>query len=227
MTLHVYEDLEQGSDEWLEARRGIVTASTIGRLITPTLKLASNDTARTALRSLAAERITGHVENVYVSYDMQRGTDDEPYARDAYAEWAGVAVEEVGFMVREDTERGYKLGFSPDGLVGDDGLIEIKSRRQTRQLETFLTDKVPAENMAQIQAGLWVSDRVWCDYISYRDGMHLYVKRVHRDAAWHAAIVAAAEYAERVISGHIATYGERTASLPFVEKRPDLDDIVI
>ena len=279
MSLTVYKELEQGSQEWLDARRGLVTASTIGRLITvgivgadgygcpdcgaevgdpciskasktpkpitthhgarsaiavevgaQSLSVADNDTSRALLRTLAAERISGHVEETFTTFAMQRGTDDEPFARDAYAEWAGVEVEEVGFMVRE--EDGVKLGFSPDGLVNCpveilSGAIECKSRNQPRQLETILDDQVPTENLPQMHAGMWVSGRQFCDYISYRDGLHLYVKRVHRDPAWDAVISEAAYYAEKTITEYVATYTKRVEGLPFIEKRPDLDDIQI
>ena len=117
MTLRIYESLEQGSDAWLEARCGMLTASVIGELITPTLKVANNDTSRGVIASLVAERITGLVEDVYVSADMERGTLDEPYARNIYAEHFA-PVDEIGFMVRD--VGGHSLGFSPDGLVGDD-----------------------------------------------------------------------------------------------------------
>ena len=277
MTLTVHRELEQGSGDWLAARCGVITASTIGRLIAvgapgpqhydcpechaavgdpctskstksaapikayhagradiarlyasdapPVLTVADSDTSRALLRTLAAERITSNVEDIFVNYDMQRGTDDEPYARDEYAAWAKVKVDEVGFMVRE--EPGIRLGYSPDGLVGDAGLIEIKSRRQPRQLETILDGEVPTENLAQIHAGMWVSDRKWCDYISYRDGMHLYVKRVHRDPLWDKAIEEAATHAEQVITQLVTTYAERVKDFPHIEKRPELDDIQI
>ena len=78
MSITIYDHLEQHTDEWFEARRGILTASVIGKLITPTLKTAANDTSRGLTLTLAAERITGHVEHVYPSFDMMRGTEDEP-----------------------------------------------------------------------------------------------------------------------------------------------------
>src|SRR5699024_7252080 len=118
MSVKVYKNLEQGSDEWLEARRGLVTASTVGQLITPsTLRIAANDKSRALRDTLIAERITGWVEPVYVSADMMRGQDDEPVARDLYREhYAEVA--EVGFLVREETT--WRLGFSPDGFIGSE-----------------------------------------------------------------------------------------------------------
>lgn len=216
MTLHIYEDLEQGTPEWFAARCGIVTASVVGQLITAkTLKVASNDTSRALTAHLAAERITGYVEPTATTRDMERGTLDEPYARDKYSEHYAPATE-IGFMVRDDW--GYKIGFSPDGLVGDDGLIEIKSRRQKKHLATILADEVPLENMAQIQTGLLVSGRAWCDYVSYCGGMPLYVKRVLPDPDWHAAIIEAVGGFEMEATRMIDAYEMRTLESPPTER---------
>ena len=186
MSLHEHADLIQGSDEWLAARRGIVTASVVGQLITPkTIKPASNDTSRALTTLLVAERITGWTDPVYVSDDMLRGTMDEPVARDIYARHFA-PVTELGFMTRDDW--GWSIGYSPDGLVGDDGLIEVKSRRAKKHVATVLADQVPLENMAQIQAGLLVSGRAWCDYISYCGGMPMWIKRVHPDQIGRAHV---------------------------------------
>lgn len=182
MTLHVFPDLIQGTDEWNDQRRGMVTASAVGQLLTAnTVKPASNDYSRSLTALLTAERITGHTEPTYMNDDMLRGVEDEPRAVDKYSEhYAPVTT--TGFMVR--TEDWGKLGFSPDGLVGDDGLIEVKSRRQKKQLTTILSGQVPAENMAQLQSGLLVSGRDWIDYVSFCGGMPLYVKRVYPEQRW-------------------------------------------
>jgi hypothetical protein len=217
VSLHIYDELEQGTDAWLQARCGIVTASVVGQLITAkTIKPAANDTSRSLTEQLVAERITGHVEPFYANADMQRGTLDEPYARGLYAEHNGVTVDEVGFMVRDDW--GFKLGYSPDGLVGDDGLIEIKSRKQKIQLATILADSVPLGNMAQIQCGLLVSGRDWCDYVSYCGGMHLYTKRVWPDERWQKAILDAVEAFEFTAVNAIARYYAATTGLPVAER---------
>lgn len=225
MSLTIYRELEQGTDEWLAARCGILTASTIGQLITPkTVKVANNDFSRGLTTSLVAERITGYVEPIIPSRDMERGTLDEPYARDAYAEFMGVEVEEVGFMVRDFD--GHPLGYSPDGLVGDDGLIEIKSRRQKKHLATILADEVPLENMAQIQAGLLVSGRAWCDYVSYCGGMPLYIKRVLPDPRWVSTIHDALEQFEDAALKMARAYDNAVAGLPVTE-RIDHDDFEV
>lgn len=215
MSLEVFNELEQGSPEWLAARCGIVTASVVGLLVTPTLKTANNDTSRGLTMTLAAERITGHVEPVQPSRAMERGTWDEPYARDAYSEHHA-PVTELGFMVRDFGD--FKIGYSPDGLVGDDGLIEIKSRAQKIQLKTVLANEVPAENMAQIQTGLLVSGRDWCDYVSYSGGMKLWTKRIYPDIRWHLAIKEAVEQFETTAAGMVGSYLDATAGMPDTER---------
>ena len=216
MTLTTYDELEQGTPEWLAARCGIVTASVVGLLITAkTIKPAANDTSRGLTATLVAERITGHVEPIQMNSDMERGTLDEPYARDLYSEHHAPATE-VGFLVRDDW--GFKLGYSPDGLVGEDGLIEIKSRRQKKHLATIIADEVPLENMAQCQAGLLVSGREWIDYVSYCGGMPLYVKRVQRDPKWFDAIFKAVEAFEEAAADMVSRYTTATADLPATER---------
>lgn len=215
MSLEIFAELEQGSPEWLAARCGIVTASVVGQLVTPTLKTANNDTSRGLTATLVAERITGHVEPAQVSQAMMRGTLDEPFARDAYSEHHA-PVDQVGFMVRDFGK--YKIGYSPDGLVSNDGLIEIKSRAQKKHLQTILADEVPTENMAQIQAGLLVSGRAWCDYVSFCSGMPLWTKRVYQTVSWQIAIKEAVEAFEANAAEMLARYAEATNGLPATER---------
>jgi predicted phage-related endonuclease len=226
MSLHIYNELVQGSDEWLAARRGIVTASVVGQLITPkTVKPATNDYSRALTANLVAERITGWTEPVYVSADMERGTLCEPIARDIYAQDQGVTVQQVGFMVLESP--GYRIGYSPDGLVGDDGLIEIKSRRAKKHLTTILADEVPLENMAQIQCGLLVSGREWCDYISFCGGMPLWKKRVTLDQQWQEAIIAAVETFEESAAQMVKEYEAAIAGRPPTERINHFDETMV
>lgn len=225
MTIRTYPELIQGSDEWLQARCGLLTASVVGKLITPsTLKPADNETSRGVIMTLAAERITGHVEYVHPSFDMMRGTDDEPFAREKYAEHYA-PVTELGFIVREEPT--YSIGYSPDGLVGEDGLIEIKSRKPREQIKTFLSDRVPAYNMAQLQAGLLITGRAWIDYVSYSAGLPLYVKRVYPDPAWQAAITATAERFEAEVGVIVDRFSRASEGYPATERRPELEEIRI
>jgi len=119
-------------------------------------------------------------------------------------------------MIRNDG--GYEIGYSPDGLVGIDGLIEIKSRRPKEHLFAILADAVPDENMSQLQCGLLVSGRSWIDYVSYCGGMPLWVKRVYPDADWFAAIKKAVESFERAATHMMSTYRMATAGLPATER---------
>lgn len=223
MSLTEFPDGIQGSDAWHDQRRGIVTASVVGKLLTSTRKIANNDTSRALVATLVAERITGWTDPVYVSDDMLRGTDDEPRAIAAYAEHF-MAVTTTGFMVRDDW--GFPIGYSPDGLVGDDGLIECKSRRAKKQLQTIVDDEVPAENMAQLQCGLLVSGRAWIDYVSYCGGMPLYVKTVEPDPEWFEAIVAAVTSFELAASLMTEQYRDATRGLPLTERVVEMEMIL-
>ncbi|WP_019148817.1 lambda exonuclease family protein [Timonella senegalensis] len=214
MSLTVFKELEQGTPEWLEARRGLITASVVGQFITPTGKVSASETSRAAAVGIIAERITGRIEQIYVSQDMERGNLEEPLAREKYEELRG-PVAQVGFMVRDFG--GFKVGYSPDGLVGDDGLIEIKSRKPKKHIQTVLADVVPPENMAQIQAGLLVSGRAWCDYISYCGGEPLWVKRVVPDEKWFEAIREVAAQFEVTAENATAIYFDRTQGMPRAE----------
>lgn len=260
MAIKIYDQLEQGTPEWLEARAGLVTASTVGQLITTStlaaieyhcprcaadsgvpcygvkgdhiktihtertdaakrfpitsLVPATGDTAKSLMRTLIAERITGRVEPIPMNRAMERGTLDEPYARAIYAEHYA-PVTEVGFITED--KHGFVLGYSPDGLVGDDGLIEIKSRDQKTQLLTILTDEVPAANMAQLQTGLLVKGAKWIDYVSYCGGMPLYVKRVYPDPKWFAVIIEAVSAFEKHATEVISQYLDAVANRPATE----------
>ena len=215
MSITTYPTLMQGTDEWFAARRGLVTASVISKLLTATLKVANNDTSRGLALTLTAERITGNIDPSFLSADMWRGVEDEPIARDLYAE-RYAPVEQLGFIVRDFGD--YQIGSSPDGLVGDAGLIECKSRLQKIHLQTILDDRVPDENMAQLQCGLLVSGRAWIDYVSYCGGMPLWVKRVTPDLSWQAAILAAVEALEESAADMTARYHAAVEGLPITER---------
>lgn len=216
MTLHTYDQIEQRTEEWFAQRRGMVTASTVGQLITAkTFKPADNDYSRGLTAHLTAERITGYTEPTFTNSDMWRGILDEPLAVDKYSErYAPVTT--TGFMVRDDW--GFSIGYSPDGVVGEDGLIEVKSRRQKKHLQTILSCEVPPENMAQLQCGLLVSGRDWIDYVSYCGGMPMWVKRVEPDPRWFDAIVATVQVFEDTAAQIIADYGTAIDGLAPTER---------
>ena len=204
-----HRHLIQGSDEWLAARCGMLTASEMKLIITPGFKLASNDKERAHLYELLAQRITRHVEPHYVSDDMLRGHEDEIEARDMYAAQYA-PVQDVGFITND--RWGFTLGYSPDGLVGDDGLIECKSRRQKFQVEVVINGEVPAEHMIQLQTGMLVSERKWCDYVSYSGGLPMVTVRVHADDTMQAAILDAAMAFEGRLTAKMDDYRAVLAS---------------
>lgn len=200
ITIH---DFEQGSDEWHAARCGLLTASEMKLILTPTLKIANNDKTRAHLYELLAQRITGYTEPHYISDDMLRGHADELDAREIYDD-AYAPVNEVGFVTND--KWGFTLGYSPDGLVGDDGLIEIKSRRQKYQVQTILDNSLPDEYALQVQTGLLVTERKWCDFITYSAGLPMFTLRVYPDAAIQAAIIDAATKFEENLATMRARY---------------------
>ena len=188
------------------------------------LTVSNGDTANSRRMTLIAERITGHVEDTPMTADMWRGVEEEPLARELYTT-THAPVEEVGFMVR--TFDGYAIGCSPDGLVGDTGMIEIKSRNHRRQVRDVILGRIPTENMAQLQCALLVSGREWIDFISYSSGMPMWVKRVHPDPDWFAAIHAAASHFEDEARTTIRDYEEATVGLPVADITPTYDEIKV
>lgn len=198
-----HTDLTQGSDEWLAARCGLLTASEVDRIITPTLKIAANDKTRAHLWELLAQRITRYVEPSYISDDMLRGQEDEILARSLYSQQYAPVVE-VGFVTNDVW--GFTLGCSPDGLVGDDGMIEVKSRRQRFQVETIVTGEMLADYVIQVQTALLVTGREWCDFVSYSGGLPMATIRVPADAEIQAAIVVAATSFEAQLAERLTRY---------------------
>jgi hypothetical protein len=205
--IQYHDDLVQGSDEWLAARCGLLTASEMKLILTPTLKPADNDKSRAHLWELLAQRITGHVEPHFVGDDQMRGYEDEIQARFLYAE-KYAPVEEMGFITND--RWGFTIGCSPDGLVGDDGMIECKSRRQKYQIQTLIenaaTDTIPEEYRLQVQTALLVTERKWCDFVSYSGGLPMVTIRVLPDPAMQEAIIKAATAFEAKIAEKLATY---------------------
>ena len=220
MAITYHENVEQGSDEWLAMRCGLLTASEMKHVITPTLKSANNEKTRAHLYELLAQRVTNYVEPVYISTDMLRGTEDEFYARQAYAQHHA-PVEQVGFITND--RWGFTIGYSPDGLVGSDGLIEVKSRRQKYQVQTIIENltggTIPADYVMQAQTGLLVSEREWLDFISYSGGLPMCVVRVWPDDAIQGAIIEAAAAFEHKLAECLEIYRSASAGLIPTERR--------
>jgi hypothetical protein len=224
MTVTYHPEVEQGSDEWLAMRCGLLTASEMRLILTPTLKLASNDNERAHVYELAFQRISGFVEPQYVSDAMLRGQEDEIHARAAYhANYAEVT--ETGFVT--NASLGFTIGYSPDGLVGDDGLIEIKSRAGKYQVQTIATDEVPGEYMIQLQTGLLVTGRKWIDFISYSAGLPMFVKRVEPDPDIQEAILTAATAFEARVHAVVQEYHATLASRKFLPTERRFEEEII
>lgn len=220
-----HPNVEQGSDEWHALRRGLLTASEMKLILTPTLKTANNDKSRAHVWEIAAQRISGYTEPHYIGDDMLRGWEDEAYARDLYSEKYAPITETTGFVTR-DFGDGLIIGYSPDGLVGDLGLWECKSRRQKFQIETIVTDEVPTEYMLQLQTGLLVTRRDWIDFTSYSGGLPMFVKRVMPDADMQAAILDAARAFEADVQARIATYQTNARRFPMTERRVEQELVI-
>lgn len=222
----VYRDIDQGSEAWLQLRCGKLTASEMKHIITPTLKVADNDKTRQHVYELLFQRMTSYVEPQYISDAMLRGQEDEIYARAAYVEHHA-PVEKVSFI--ESDRWGFTIGYSPDGLVGDDGLIECKSRCGKYHVQTIAENEVPAEYMIQIQTGLLVTGREWLDFISYCGGLPVFVKRVEPDLSMQDAIVAAATAFEAKLSDKEREYRATLARMAKVietERREEMEIIL-
>lgn len=169
----------QGSEEWLQARIGVLTASSFAKIITPARGDISKSIDDVAF-SLAVEKITGEREEGYKNGAMQRGNELEPLAREAYEQHKLELVEECG-LILSDCEN---YGYSPDGLVGNDGLIEIKCPLANTHAKYLLANELPSEYKPQVQGGLFVSGRKWCDFISYHPSFgkkSLMIVRIGRD----------------------------------------------
>jgi YqaJ-like viral recombinase domain len=208
-----HKAVTQGSLEWLQLRCGLLTASEMKHVITPTLAIANNEKKRGHVYELLSQRITQFVEEGYQSFDMMRGHADEIDARELYHQ-TYAQVEECGFVTND--KWGFKIGFSPDGLVGEDGLIECKSRVPKYQAQTIVecvaNEKCHDDYVIQVQTALLVSERKWCDVISYCGGMPMATVRVYPSDEVQRAIVKAARAFEQQVADTRTIYDAMMAS---------------
>lgn len=196
----------QGSVEWFAQRAGKVTASRVADVIAKT-KTGWGASRANYAAQLVAERLTGNVEPTFTNAAMQWGTDKEPEAREAYEFHAGVFVDQVGMI---DHPKIAMTGASPDGLVGDDGLVEIKCPNTATHIETLLSGKVPAKYVTQMAWQMACTGRAWCDFVSFDPRMpehiRLFVQRVDRDDTLIATL-------EAEVSAFLTEVSETVASL--------------
>ena len=173
--------IEQGTPEWLAERLGKATASRIADIMAKT-KSGPSASRQNYAAELIAERLTGVGGDFYINAAMQRGTDLEPLARDAYSFESGNAVVPVGLVAHPSIEMS---GASPDGLVGADGLIEIKAPGTAKHIATLTGSSIDGKYICQMQWQMSCTERQWCDFVSYDPRlpveMQLATRRVHRD----------------------------------------------
>jgi putative phage-type endonuclease len=174
-------DVVQGTDAWLLARAGKVTASRVADVVAKT-KSGYGASRATYMGQLIAERLTGVPTDTFTNGAMAHGTAMEPFAREAYQAQTFDDVVEVGFI---DHPRIEWSGASPDGFVGSDGLVEIKAPNTSTHIETLISQKVPDKYLTQMYWQMSATGRAWCDYVSWDNRlpqhMQLFVKRVGRD----------------------------------------------
>jgi putative phage-type endonuclease len=173
--------MEQGSQEWFLARCGKVTASRIADVVART-KSGWGASRANYMAQLIAERLTGTPAQTFTNAAMQHGTETEPLARAAYGFYCGQEVQEVGFIEHPTIEMS---GASPDGLVADEGLIEIKCPNTATHIDTLLNGTIPKKYILQMQWQMACTERKWCDFVSFDprlpEDLRMFVKRIDRD----------------------------------------------
>lgn len=199
-------DIEQGTDEWKRLRLGRVTASRVADLMAKT-KSGFSASRANYMAQLIAERLTDTVADTYSNVSMQHGTETEPEARAAYEFYQAARVDQVAFVSHPRID---DAGCSPDGLVGDDGLVEIKCPNTATHLDTLLGQNVPSKYILQMQFQMACTGRAWCDFVSYDprmpENMKLFVKRLMRDEKLIAEI-------EDAIAGFLLEMAVKLAQL--------------
>lgn len=174
--------LEQGTPEWHEARAGVCTASRFGDLMA-TIKSGEAASRRTYRAQLTVEQLTGKPVPSFTSAAMRQGTEREPFARMAYEAQTLAIVQEVGLCLHDTL----KAGASPDGLIDDDGGLEIKCPELATHLEYLKlpAGKCPTEYQWQVQGAMWITGRAWWDFASYNPDfpahLQITIRRVMRD----------------------------------------------
>jgi len=175
--MQIIKDIEQGSQEWLSLRLGIATASNFNKIITSTGKESSQ--LKQYAFDLASDYFLTEPESTFKSEAMQRGNDLEAEAKNYYSLLTDMEVEEVTFIKKD------QIGYSPDGLISSNGLIEIKCPLKKNHLKYLIDNKLPTDYVAQVQGGLYISGREYCDFISYhplfQEDKKMLIVRVERD----------------------------------------------
>ena len=173
--------MEQRSEEWFAARLGKVTASKVGDVIAKT-KTGYSASRENYMAQLICERMTGQKQESYSNAAMEWGTATEPLARAAYEAFKDVLVDEIGII---DHPFLPMCAASPDGLIKEDGMLEIKCPNTATHFDTLLTGKMPSKYMPQVQWQMACANRLWADFVSYDprapEGLQLFITRIERD----------------------------------------------
>lgn len=177
--MKIRTDLEQNSLDWLVARAGVVTASEFDNLLTPKFEPRKGQTPETYLWRKLAERWTGGPLPGYQTLDMEAGQIRESEAIPAYEFEHSEQIQRVGFVTTDDE----RVGCSPDGLIGDDGGIEVKCPMAHTHVGYLLGGEVPEQHLTQVHGSIYVTGRKWWRFMSYRRGFPMLVKLVERDDA--------------------------------------------
>lgn len=193
-------DCEQSSPEWLKVRAGCVTASEFSTVMAKGKNGADSKTRRTYMLKLIGEIMTGEACESYTNKHMERGKEMEAEARDYYAFMTDLEPVRVGFL------KNGRIGCSPDSLIGNDGMHEIKTKLPHLHLEALLAGELPPEHKAQCQGGLWVAEREWVDFQSYWPKLPPFIKRVYRDEKYIAEL-------SKAVSDFIAEMDELMAKI--------------
>jgi putative phage-type endonuclease len=180
--------MEQQSNEWFTARLGKVTASRVADVIAKT-KTGYSASRDNYMAQLICERLTGQKGESFTNAAMEHGTQTEPLARSAYENARNLLVKEVGFINHPRIEMS---GASPDGLVADDGLVEIKCPNTATHIDTLLSGKVPTKYITQMQWQMLCCQRKWCDFVSFDnrlpEHLQLFVQEVEFDPEYAAML---------------------------------------
>lgn len=164
-------NMEQGSPEWFQVRLGIPTSSCFSKVMAK----GEGKTRSEYMRKLAGEVLTGGPSDGFSNGHMERGKEMEPQARSAYEIMFDTEVEPVGFV------RNHGAGASTDGFVGTHGMVEIKTMLPHILIDVHDRGRMPPAHVAQVQGGMWITGRQWCDFIGFWPGLPLYVERIERD----------------------------------------------
>ena len=180
--LHIYRDIEQGTDEWKKIRCGIPTASQFSTVMASGKSGGPSLTRAKYMRELVGERITGEPTEGFNSVHMERGKVMEIEARNLYAFVHDEPLEQVGFIRNGDK------GCSPDALIGKNGMVEFKSALPHILIDILNSDRAPTEHAAQCQGGLWVAEREWIDLVVFWPKLPPFERRIYRDEPYIAAM---------------------------------------